>query len=100
MTMYLPNPDLQATGSEPAEFIEVRPMAEDTGKPGAPTPRPEANTARLDLQTRLNITRWAEEYIADLVENHNGDAEDVRSIVHQLHDRIAPTGGSALRRRC
>jgi hypothetical protein len=26
MTMYLPNPDLHPTGSEPGEFIDVRPL--------------------------------------------------------------------------
>lgn len=29
MTMYLPNPDLHATGYEPGEFIEVPDMAHD-----------------------------------------------------------------------
>jgi len=28
MSMYLPNPDIRPTGSEPGEFIEVPPMAE------------------------------------------------------------------------
>jgi hypothetical protein len=44
----------------------------------------KGNAVQLDMQTRLNITRWAEEYIAGLVENHNGDSEDVRSIIHDL----------------
>jgi hypothetical protein len=73
MTMYLPNPDLHPTGSEIAEFIDVP-------------------TTRLDAQTRLNITRWAEEYISGLVENHRGGPEDVRSIIHQLHDQRAIAG--------
>jgi hypothetical protein len=28
MTMYLPNPDIQPTGAEAAEFIDVPPLAE------------------------------------------------------------------------
>jgi hypothetical protein len=40
---------------------------------------------RLSIQTRINIIRWAEEYISGLVENHNGDSEDVRLIIHDLH---------------
>jgi len=46
---------------------------------------------QLDEQTRLNIVRWAEEYISGLIENHNGDPEDVRSIIHDLHDQRALT---------
>ena len=42
-------------------------------------------TVRLSVQTRINITRWAEEYISGLVENHNGDSEDVWLIIHDLH---------------
>jgi hypothetical protein len=42
---------------------------------------------RLDVQTRTNITRWAEEYISGLVDNHNGTPDDVRTIIHQLHDQ-------------
>ena len=89
MTMYLPNPELHPTGFEPAEYVDIPPMAE-------PVARREGPTVTLDRQTRLNITRWAEEYITGLVENHNGAPEDVRSIIHSLHDRkaIADTDGS------
>jgi hypothetical protein len=45
----------------------------------------------LDKQTRLNIARWAEEYISGLVENHNGDPADVTSIIHELYDQRALT---------
>jgi len=41
----------------------------------------------LDTQTRLDITHWAEQYIAGLVGNHHGDREDVRGVIHDLHDR-------------
>jgi hypothetical protein len=44
---------------------------------------------RLSIQTRINITRWAEEYISGLVENDNGDSEDVRLIIHDLHYHAA-----------
>jgi hypothetical protein len=89
MTMYLPNPDLHPVGSEATEFIDVPPMAENAGTHRGPIGRGDGATVRLDVQTRLNITRWAREYISGLVENHNGDAADVRSIIHQLHDQRA-----------
>ena len=47
MSMYLPNPDLQPTGSEPGEFIEEydqwtptadRPALGGPAPPGAPSP--------------------------------------------------------------
>ncbi len=91
MTMYLPNPDLRPTGFEPGEFIESPSMADDTSKATAPKPLREGTTMPLDQQTRLNITRWAEEYISGLVENHNGNPEDVRSVIHQLHDQVTLT---------
>ena len=37
MTMYLPNNDLQPTGSEITEFIDVPPMAETPPRPTAPS---------------------------------------------------------------
>jgi hypothetical protein len=89
MTMYLPNPDLHPSGAEITEFIEAhhadepgdRPVAE----PGARTEQRDVPTAHLDTQTRIDITRWAEEYISGLVENHHGDREDVRAVIHDLH---------------
>ena len=91
MTMYLPNPDLRPTGSEVAEFVDVPPMAATPSKAMAETNgrlAAQGGTAvRLDTQTRLNITRWVEEYIAGLVANHNGGPDDVRSIIHELHDQ-------------
>ena len=42
---------------------------------------------QLSDQTRINITRWAQEYISGLVDNHHGDSEDVRSNIHDLHDQ-------------
>jgi hypothetical protein len=88
MTMYLPNPDLHPTGSEPGEFVEIPSMADDTSKATAPIEQREGITMRLDQQTRLNITRWAEEYISGLVEDHNGNREDVRSVILHLHDQV------------
>jgi hypothetical protein len=85
MTMYLPNSELQPTGGEVAEFLDGPPMAEIRSAAGA-VGRREGTTARLDAQTRMNITRRAEEYIVGLVENHHGAPEDVRSIVLELHD--------------
>ena len=85
MTMYLPNPSLQPTGFEPAEYVDLPPMSEPIARRGG-------TSVALDSQTRLNIARWAEEYITGLVENHNGAPEDVRSIIHSLHDRRAIAG--------
>jgi hypothetical protein len=90
MTMYLPNPDVRRTGWEPAEFIEAPPTPENTSNARGLTER-RGTTSRLDLQTRLNIVRWADEYISGLVEDHNGGRDDVRSIIHQLHDQSALT---------
>lgn len=55
---------------------------------------------RLCIQTRINIARWAEEYISGLVENHDGDSEDICLIIHDLHYQATfidqPTCGSAV----
>ena len=83
MTMYLPNPDLGPTGYEPAE-----PATEPGDRRPARTERRVDAVVHLDVQTRLDIAHWAEEYIAGLVENHHGDREDVRAVVRDLHDRI------------
>jgi hypothetical protein len=91
MTMYLSNTDLHPTGSETAEFMDIPPMAEHVATAQASKARRDG-TMRLDVQTRLNIARWAREYIAGLVENHHGGPEDVRSIIHDLHDRRAIAG--------
>jgi hypothetical protein len=34
---------------------------------------------------------WTEEYISGVVEHHNGDREDVRSIIHELDNQSAFT---------
>jgi hypothetical protein len=54
MTMYLPNPDLHPTGSEPGEFIEIPSMADDVSKATTPTEQPEATTTPIDHQARLS----------------------------------------------
>jgi hypothetical protein len=97
MSMYLPNPDLGPTGSEPAEFIDIEQgerAMETHGHQSGPAylrGRPVADwtaarTRRpLSDQTRTNITSWAQEYISGLVRDHGGDDEDVRSVIHDLH---------------
>lgn len=86
MTSYLSNPDQRPTGFEPAEFIEVPPVPDQvTSEAWPPSARREATIGHLDPQTRLNITGWAHEYITALVENHDGDRQDVRSIIHDLY---------------
>jgi hypothetical protein len=43
---------------------------------------------RLSDQTRISITSWAEEYIADLVAKYDGDGDDVRRVVVGLQDQV------------
>jgi hypothetical protein len=101
MSMYLPNPDLRPTGFEPAEYIDIPATVEEDHPMSTHGPQSgpaylrgmpvstwtDATMARRPLsdQTRVNITRWAEEYISGLVRNHHGDSEDVRSVIHDLH---------------
>lgn len=92
MSMYLPNPDLQATGYEAVEFLDVQPMAESaSASHELDVERRTAATTRLDPDTRLNLTRRANDYIVGLVESRSGDPEDVRSIIRDLHDQGAFT---------
>jgi len=87
MSMYLPNPDVQPTGYEAVEFLDVQSMAESASASQEPDgERRTATTTRLDLDTRLNLTRRANDYIVGLVESRSGDPEDVRSIIRNLHD--------------
>jgi DNA-binding CsgD family transcriptional regulator len=84
MTMF-PNPEPHPTGAEPAEYIEAHHAAEPADRAVARIERRDVPTAHLDTQTRLNITRWAEEYITGLVENRHGDRHDVHAIIRDLH---------------
>lgn len=87
MSMYLPNPDVQTTGHEAVEFLDVPSMAESASASHEfDVERRTATTRRLDLDTRLNLTRRANDYIVGLVESRSGDPEDVRSIIRNLHD--------------
>jgi hypothetical protein len=43
------------------------------------------------MDTRMNLTRRAKDYIVGLVESRSGDPEDVRSIISDLHDEGAFT---------
>ena len=89
MSMYLSNQDLHTTGLEPAEFIDVPPMGEDvTAVPPLLDRLRRRAPERLDNGTRSTITRWAEEYISSLVENRNGDVEDVRAVIRDLHHAV------------
>ena len=87
MSMYVPDPNLRHTGVESAEFIDAHHAAQPGDRPVARVDRREGPTVHLDTQTRLDITRWAAEYIAGLVENDQGDREDVRAVIHDLQDR-------------
>lgn len=44
MTMYLPNPDIQPTGAEAAEFIDVPPVAERPDETADPDPSADGET--------------------------------------------------------
>jgi hypothetical protein len=44
--------------------------------------------ARLDDLLRRGLARRARAYIADLVADHHGDADDVRSIIDHLHAEV------------
>jgi|RhiMethySRZTD1v2_1073278.scaffolds.fasta_scaffold00330_9 hypothetical protein len=89
MTMYLPNPDLSPTGCEPGEFIEVHRAGQPGDRPAASLDRRgRATTVGLDTQTRMDITHSAAEYISGLVEWHNGDGDDVRAVIRDLHHQI------------
>lgn len=89
MSMYLPNPDLQPTGYEMTEFIEVPPMAETRGMADGTIEPREGTAERLDEPTRRDIARRAERYISGLVESHDGDPADVRSVIQDLHAQRA-----------
>jgi|SRR5918994_4601356 hypothetical protein len=92
MSMYLPNPDLQPTGHEAVEFLDVPSMAESaSASHELDVERRAVSTSGLDLDTRLNLTRRAKDYIVGLVESRSGDPEDVRSIIRDLHDQGAYT---------
>jgi hypothetical protein len=92
MTMYLPNPDVHRTGCEPAEFIEVSPMAHaGHGETGTAVERRDGASVQLSPQARIDITWSARDYITKLVAHHGGDREDVRSIIDDLHDLVTVT---------
>lgn len=84
MTMYLPNSDIHTTGAEPGEFIELPDRDQPDNR--------HVPTAGLDPQMRLNIARWAKEYIAGVVENHHGDGADVRAVIHDLNHQVNVLG--------
>jgi hypothetical protein len=97
MTTF-PNPEPHPVGAEPTEYIEADPDAGPTDRPVARVERPDVPTAHLyshlDTQTRVDIARWAEEYITELVENRNGDRHDVRAIIHDLNYQTNVVGGA------
>lgn len=88
VTMYLPNSGLQPAGAEPGEFIEADEAVEPGDRRGAGMESRDRPTVHLDTQSLIDITRWAEEYITDVVANHHGDRNDVRAVVHELHYQV------------
>lgn len=90
MSMYLPNPVVRATESDPVEFLDLPPMGgQSDDENGTPVERPDERVPRLSARARVDITRSARGYIAELVARHGGDGDDVQSIIHDLADRIS-----------
>src|SRR3954452_15431315 len=88
MSMYLPNPAVGPAESEPAEFIDLPPMARGAG--GETTTwvgARERPAVPLDLAARVAITRRTRQYIVTLIAEDSGNGEDVRSVIHDLHDQ-------------
>ena len=92
MSMYLPNSAVHPAQSDPVEFIDLPPMANEVNG-GTSTSREahERTIVRLSPQARIDLTRRARDYVTQLVVNSSGDSEDVRSIIHDLHDQLAAT---------
>jgi hypothetical protein len=88
--MYLSNRDVRSIGFEAGEFIDIdRTSDQEAGvEPlwnaggGAPEPR-------LSGAERRDIALRTYAYIANLVDNHNGDRDAVRSVIDDLHRLIA-----------
>jgi len=88
MSMYLPNSDLRPTGYEPGEFIDIPAMADDPARVDARLPANNAPRARLTDESRSDITRLTLEYISRLVQEYQGDRDDVRTIIRNLHAAV------------
>jgi hypothetical protein len=56
MSMYLPNPDLDPTGSEPAEFLEIPPMEQSSTDPDIGLEQPEGSADELNEEIQPDIT--------------------------------------------
>jgi Oxidoreductase molybdopterin binding domain len=92
MSMYLPNPAVRRTESDPVEFIELPPMAhEGDGETSMSVDASEIRGA-TQPQARVDLTRRAGNYVTELVPKSSGDSEDVRSIIHDLHYHITRHG--------
>jgi hypothetical protein len=82
MSMYLPNPAVHPSESDPVEFIEPPSMAheveDETGTSVEPQRRPIVG---LSPQARVDVARRAHDYITELVASYGGDQGDVRSII-------------------
>jgi hypothetical protein len=92
MSMYLPNPAVRPTEAETVEFIELPPMVHEGDGDTSTSVLQEGPMVQLSPQTRVDITRRARDCIRELVANYSGDSEDVRSIIHDLHDQITVSG--------
>jgi hypothetical protein len=88
MSMYLPNPAVGPAESEPAEFIDLPPMAHGSGgETSTPVETRKRPVARLSREARVAVTQKTREYITALVAAYGGNGEDVRSVVHDLDDQ-------------
>jgi hypothetical protein len=92
MSMYLPNWAVRPAESDPVEFIELGPRAhEGDGDTSTPADVQERPSVHLSPQARADLTRRVRDYVTELVLSSNGDCQDVRSIIHDLHDQATVT---------
>jgi hypothetical protein len=90
MSMYLPNPVVRPSESDAVEFIDLPTMArEGDGGTSAPVEAHERPMAQLSPQARIDVTQRALDYIMELVASYGGGSEDVRLVIHDLHEQIA-----------
>jgi hypothetical protein len=91
MTMYLPNSEGRPVGWEPLEFLDLPTMAEVGASRSAIT-SVEEPMGRLSDEIRSDLVQHVYEHLSVLVEDHDGDLEDVRLIVRSLFDALcSPT---------
>lgn len=91
--MYLPNPAVRPADADPVEFIDLPALASEGRRRSGPTlERGDRRPTHLSPQATLDLTRWALEYITELVATHRGDGDDVRAVIYELHAQATSLG--------